>query len=387
VLNPHRRDCAYPFKALAGAGVALKLAQALARRLLPGEQVPQLEERLLELAALGTVADVMPLVGENRAIVRRGLRCLNAGPSPGLRALLRLARLEPGWIDAEAIAYKVAPRLNAAGRLDDAILAHRLLAARDDAVAEVLAQQIEQLNGARRALTEAALARARGQLAAWPLPLPAALVLDGDYPTGVLGLLAARLTDETGRPVAVIRTGDRLCRGSVRGVDGFDTVAAVEEGRDLLLTFGGHHAAAGLTLPAANLAAFRARFAAAAESALAPLPAPRPALAECRLRPASIDWALCEVLARLEPCGEGNPPPLFESRGWLVRETRVVGDDHLRLRLSADSVRLGAIFFRGSGSGPSPGQTVDLLHRVRRSPWQDAVSIELEVVAWRAREG
>ena len=383
VLNPHRADCQYPFKPLAGAGVALKLAQALARRCLPAAQVGPLEARLLELATLGTVADVMPLVGENRAIVRRGLRRLNTSPSPGLLALSRLARLEPGWIDAEAIAFKLAPRLNAAGRMADAALAQRLLSANQAAEATRLAEQLERLNAERRIVTEDALGQARAEVAAFGDRLPAGIVLSGAFPAGILGLIAARLAEEAGRPVAVLQRGDEVCRGSVRGARGFDTAAGVRACGDLLLTFGGHRAAAGLTLLPEHLAEFGARFARVAEPWLAALPPAGPVFADCRLRAESVNWKLTQMLAQLEPCGEGNPAPLFETSGLLVREAKVVGESHLRLRLASDTTRLRGIIFGGARGGPAEGQIVDLLHRVRGSFWQDSVSVELDVVAWR----
>ena len=384
VLNPHRPDCSYPFKQLAGAGVALKLAQAATRRFLPGHQAGALEERLLELAALGTVADIMPLVGENRTIVRRGLRRLNTNPSPGLRALCRQAKVAPGWLDVEAVAFQIAPRLNAAGRVSDAVVAQRLLAAETDEEAAPLAEELESFNGRRRQLTDQALEQARAEVAALGPLTPAGIVVCGEYPAGVLGLLAARLAEETRRPVAAIGMGEALCRGSVRGVPGFNTVAAVQQCGDTLLQFGGHHGAAGLSMAPGQLDAFRTRFAAAVEPALAALPPAGPVEADCALWPGSINWGLCEVLARLEPCGEGNPPPLFETRGMLVRETRTVAERHQELKLvGEDGARLRAIVFDGAECGPPQGQLADLLYRVRRSLWNDAVCVELDVVAWR----
>ncbi|HYU20612.1 MAG TPA: single-stranded-DNA-specific exonuclease RecJ [Chloroflexota bacterium] len=384
VLNPHRSDCPYPFKYLAGAGVALRLAQAILQRFQPSDPAQEIQGQLFELAALGTVADVMPLIGENRAIVRRGLDKLNASPSPGLRALIRHAGLARGWINAESVAFGLAPRLNAAGRIAEALTAHRLLAARTDAEANQLAEQLEELNARRRVLLEEALARARAELAALGPSPPSGIVLHGEYPAGLLGLVAARLSEETARPVAALQAGDELCRGSVRGVPGFDTVAAVGACGELLLAYGGHRGAAGLSIAPANVEAFRARFAQVVAPALAALPPPGPAVADCRLRATTVDYSLCQLLARLEPFGEGNPAPLFETRGLLVREIEVVGERHLRLRVAGGGTRLRAIFFGGAAdSGPSPDQVVDLLYRVRPNYWQDSLSVELDVVAWR----
>ena len=382
VINPHRPECGYPFKQLAGAGVALRLAQAIVRASLPRRQGDPLEDRLYELAALGTVADVMPLVGENREIVRRGLERINHQPCPGLAALLERAGLSPGSVDAEALAFRLAPRLNAAGRVADAELAYRLLSSSGADEAAALAAQIEALNAQRRSMTHEALARAREEVAALGDLMPPAVVVCGDYPAGVVGLVAARLAEETGRPTAVLRHGPDVCRGSVRGAAGVDVAVAVGACGDLLAAFGGHAAAAGLSVAPANLEAFRDRFAAAVAAQAPRGPAPKTRVADCRLRATSIDLDLCDLLARLEPCGAGNTPPLFEGRGFRVAKARAVNGGHLRLTLAADEVRRDAIMFDGARAGPRAAELVDILFRIRRHRWLDVESPELEIVDW-----
>jgi single-stranded-DNA-specific exonuclease len=383
VVNPHRHDCDYPFKHLAGAGVALKLAQALLRRLSPSPDREGLEDQLFELAMLGTVADVMPLIGENRSIVRRGLRRLRSQPSPGLRALCRYAKVDSRYLTAEDISFRIAPRLNAAGRMADAMLAHQLLAARTDPEAESRAAQLDALNVARRSLTDQAIARARAETADDPVDSTAGIVISGDYPVGLLGLVAARLAEQRGRPTAVVRVDGELCRGSVRGVPGFDTVAAVAACGDLLLAFGGHKAAAGLSLVPDNVDAFRARFADVVAVGMAELPPPEPRAADCRLLPERLNPALCDLLDRLEPCGQGNPAPLFETRSMLVRDARVAQGRHVQLSLSANGAHVRGILFDGAESGPRPGDVIDALYRVRRNFWQDSYSIDVDLAAWR----
>ncbi|MCC6177827.1 MAG: single-stranded-DNA-specific exonuclease RecJ [Chloroflexi bacterium] len=381
VVNPRRSDCPYPFKELSGAGVALVLARALLARRLPDRERTHLEAHLFELAMLGTVADVMPLVGENRAIVRQGLRVLNEQPGLGLAALAARARLTRPWIDAEAIAFRIAPRLNAAGRLADATLAQRLLAAATSDEASRFADDLEVLNERRRAVLSDAMERAHAELRTLGEPLPAGLVLAGAYEPGLLGLLAARLAEEVARPVAVIQRTPELCRGSVRGVPGFDTVGAVRACQHLLTTFGGHAGAAGFTTTPQQADRFREAFVAAVASM--PRCVPAPLEADCRLRPESIETGLLDLLARLEPFGEGNRQPLFETNGVVVREARVVGDGHVRLRLWGKGRPLKGIMFRAGGCGPEVGMTVDVLHRVRPNIWRDDVSAELHVEAWR----
>jgi len=382
IVNPRRADCPFEFKQLAGAGVALAVALAIVERFVAEPQRPGLVDRLYELAALGTVADIMPLVGPNRAIVRRGLAVMNARPSPGIRALLERAGVGPGEVTAETIGFKLAPRLNAPGRIAEAMLSHELLAADTRDEADALAERIEAVNGTRRTLLDEHIGRARAAVAELGPELPAALVLCGDYNSGLLGLLAARLAEEAGRPVAVLNEAD-VCRGSVRGIPGFDTIAAVRACHDLLDRYGGHHGAAGLSVARARLADFESTFVAASEAGMRGLLAPPPPVADARLKPETITWQLTDLLARLEPCGAGNVAPLFETRGLYVEDARVVGAKHVKLTLTAPQARLSGIAFNAADDGPPNGQHIDVLHRVRRNVWKDRRSAELEVIGWR----
>jgi single-stranded-DNA-specific exonuclease len=383
VVNPHRVDCPYPFKQLAGAGVALKLAQALVQRRLDPAARATLEPALLQLAALGTVSDVMPLVGENRAIVRHGLRALNERPTAGLAALIRRAGLARPWVDAEDIAFRLAPRLNAAGRLSDATITQRLLATNSVPDAERVADELESLNTRRRDLAGAALDDGRSAIGGYGETCPAALVVESAYPSGVLGLVAVRLVEETGRVVAVLEKGDGICRGSVRAPAGLSAIEAVTACADLLLRFGGHRGAAGFVIEAGNVARFTADFVNAVASQ--PLQAPVDAgpVAECRLRPATVAEDLLDVLSRIGPFGQGAPHPLFETGPLVVREARIVGERHLRLKLSGEHRLLSAIAFNGADAVPPLGSTVDLLYRAKQNIWQGERRVEMDVAAWR----
>ncbi|MDP8922809.1 MAG: single-stranded-DNA-specific exonuclease RecJ [Chloroflexota bacterium] len=383
IVNPRRADCPYPFKQLAGAGVALAVARAIVRRLVPERRWDELDDRLHELATLGTVADIMPLIGPNRAIVHRGLRVMNQRPSAGLLALFERVGARPGEVDASTVAFKVAPRLNAPGRIADASVAHHLLAAPDPGVAGRLAAEIEALNDRRKDLLADDLARARDEVLALGASLPPAVILCGDYNLGLLGLLAARLAEETGRPVAVLNRAADVCRGSVRGIPGFDTIAAVRACHALLERYGGHRGAAGLSVAADRLSEFERVFLAAAEEGLSRVAAPEPPLADCRLRPETVTWDLTMLLGRLEPCGESNAAPRFETRNLYVLESRVVSGGHVRLTLGAPGTRLAGIAFNAADDGPRAGQAIDVLHRVRRNVWKDRRSVELEVIGWR----
>jgi single-stranded-DNA-specific exonuclease len=382
VVTPHRPDCPYPFKQLAGAGVALKVAQALCARRLDPARWAALEPALLQLAALGTVSDVMPLVGENRAIVRHGLHAMNERPLAGLAALIRRAGLQRPWVTAEDIAFKLAPRLNAAGRISEATTTQRLLATSDMAEAEILAEELETLNSQRRELATAALEAARATVLAFGGVLPPALVIHSEHPAGVLGLVAVKLCEETGRPVAVLEKTDGMSRGSVRAPAGLSAIAAVDACAEHLIRFGGHRGAAGFSIEAARVVAFSEAFVSAV--ALQPAaPPPDGPVAECRLRPSTVTESLLDLLARVGPFGHGAPEPLFETSGLTVREARIVGGRHLKLKLWGEGRLLAGIAFNSTDDPPPLGSSIDVLYKVRPNIWQGARRVELEVVAWR----
>src|SRR5262245_25876349 len=315
VMNPRQPGCSYGFRELSGTGVAYVLARALLSRALPGPAADAAADDLLDLVALGTVADLVPLVGENRTLVARGLRVLNAARRPAIRALLARAGLRPGKITAQQVGIKIAPPLNAAGRMGEAADAFALLIADDSAEAEALAVRLGGLNRDRQQAVSAALDAARVRVD----PDAAATVLAGEFPSGIAGLVAGRLADESGRPTVVLERGDEVCKGSARSPDGFHLVQALDRCADLLLKFGGHAQAAGLTLRTANLPAFEARFRQLAADALdGGPPAPRWRVdGETTLR--AVNWAFAEALQVLEPYGMGNPLPLFLNRRAQVR--------------------------------------------------------------------
>ena len=386
VVNPHRPDCPYPFKQLAGAGVALKVAQALIQRRLDPAARASLEPSLFQLAALGTVCDVMPLVDENRAIVRHGLLALNQRPVAGLAALVRRAGLARPWVDCEDIAFRLGPRLNAAGRLSEASITQRLLATGSASEAERLADELEVLNSQRRELASAALDDARASLGVHGGDLPAALVVQSTYPSGLLGLVAVRLVEETGRVVAVLEQTDGMCRASVRAPAGRSAVEAVSACARHLIRYGGHSGAAGFAIDAANVVAFSTDFAEAV--ARQPLLAPTDAglVADCRLRPGTVSDDLLDLLGRVGPFGHGAPQPLFETGPLVVHESRVVGERHLRLKLWGEHRLLVGIAFNAAQDRPDSGSTIDLLYRVKPNVWQGQRRIDLDIAAWRPSE-
>ena len=319
LVNPHRDDSTYPDPRLAGSGVAFKVAQLILADV-PGG--PDRATALAELATIGTVADVAPIMGENRAIARLGLERLRAAPLPGLAALLELAGTTAASVDLETVAFVIAPRINAAGRIGDALEAARLLLTDDPAEATELATRLQAANLVRRDLTKSAMAEAQAALAAEPGD-PAATVVLGDWPVGVIGLVAGRLADERGRPAVVGTETDGVIRASCRSAAGVDLAAALAECADLFIRHGGHPGAAGFELPVDRWAEFRERFLALVTNAAPPASDPRPELVVDLVVPApEVDYAFLAELRRLDPTGPGNPDPLVAVEGLTVTRVR-----------------------------------------------------------------
>lgn len=375
VVNPRQPGCGYGYADLSGVGVAFALARALLEDALPSAAAERASEALLDLVAVGTVADVVPLVGENRTLVARGLRVLQRAERPGVRALLAAAGLEPAHLTAQQVAYAVAPRLNAAGRMGEAMDAYALLVARDAATADALAAQLNTLNRERQAAVEAGVARAR---AAADLTAPAVVVC-GDYAPGIAGLVAGRLAELTGRPAVVLEAGPELCRGSARGPEGFHLAAALQQCADLLVKYGGHAQAAGLTLRTALLPAFVERFVALAREALPGLGPAGARWIDGAIPLTAINWAFAEDLRALEPYGTANPVPTFCTERAFVRDVRPLGERGVALRLSDYGLPLRAALFGWDGEIPPVGTPVAIVYEVERRVWRGHVQLELRL--------
>jgi single-stranded-DNA-specific exonuclease len=382
VVNPHRPDCRYGFTDLSGVGLAFKLAQALLRAEAgTGRRTPALDESdLLDLVAIGTVADVVPLVGENRALVERGLDRLRSTERPGLSALLAAARRAPESLTARDLAFVVGPRLNAAGRMDDARLALELLLTRDAGDATALAARLEAHNEARRAATDAAVTAAEAALAE-RTDAPFLFYADGSVALGVTGLVAGRLTSRHYRPSAVARIDGDVARASARSIPEFNITAALDEVSDRLVRFGGHARAAGFTARTGDLGAVVAHLTSRAAAAFE----------GCDLRPvldidavvagSDLDWPLFDALACLEPIGEGNPRPLLLWRAAPVASPRPVGAGHLRFVVETPPPvgSLDAIAFGGGPRLTALGDRADLVFSLEANTWQGNRRLELRI--------
>jgi len=363
LINPHRADDRFPFKGLASCGVAFYLAAALRSRL-RAQGLAAAEafdpRQLLDLVALGTLADLVPLVDENRILVAAGMRELAQRRRPGLQALMELAELgpePPGTID---VTFRITPRLNAAGRLGEAQLALDLLLAPDEATGRQLAQALDDVNRERQRIQE--LVWQEAIRAAEECAGDAALVVGAEgWHHGVVGIIAAKLVERYRRPAVVVGFKDGQGRGSARTVDGFNLYTALGACREHLTVFGGHAAAAGMSLTIDRLPAFRAAFAAAAAGHFsAGREAPAVEVdAEAELH--ELDLPQAEELGRLAPFGAANAEPLLAIPGLLARATRVVGGSHLQLTVSRGAAVGDAIAFGMADRDPGEGSAVDVI--------------------------
>ncbi len=391
VVNPNRSDCPYGFSHLSGVGVAFKLAHAILRQM----NVEESEGRaflmsVLDIVALGTVADVVPLTGENRALVRAGLQRLEQTDSPGLAALLSICELHSGPLAAEAITYSLAPRINAAGRTEHASLAVELLLTSDPQRAIELAHQLDELNDRRRAV-ERKIFDEGLQLIPQQCNLEHDLVyvvLGRQWHLGVIGIVASKLSDHFGRPVLALSESDGVVRGSARSVPGLDIHAALSRCSDLLTSFGGHAQAAGLSLPVEHVSALRQRLNAIAEETAGEAVEELAIDAVCEGEDLTVDAV--EDLQALEPCGYGNPKPVFALLGAdIVREPRIVGANHLKLAVAAGHQDFDVIGFGLGGRLEDLrqiGGPIDLAFRPVISEWGGSPRVELQLCDVRPSE-
>jgi len=346
----------YPFDELAGVGLAFRLAQALLRA---EQQVPTRrgdtplpEERdLLDLVALGTVADVVPLLGENRALVWHGLQQINAAKRPGIRAMLAEAGLTPGAVTAYHIGYVLGPRLNAAGRLANAISAYQLLMAETEEEAQMLARELGERNRARQELTRELVSKAQAQVLSEGVG-PILIVAGEEYLAGVVGLVASRLADTFYRPAVVVEWGAAQSKGSARSIPEFHITQALDGCAEHLVKHGGHAAAAGFTVDNSAWDRFTARLREIATAQLADMDLMPQLAVDAEIPLAQADWATAAMLDELEPFGHANPRPCFVSRNVMVRQYSVVGNNHLRLTLSDGRIVINGIAF-GQGDWAS----------------------------------
>jgi single-stranded-DNA-specific exonuclease len=389
VIDPLRKDSRYPFPYLAGVGVALKFAQALIRRL--GLKDKRFNDRsyvghYLDLASLGTIADVVPLTGENRIIARFGLKALGESKKIGIRTLVERIGLAERVPTSYHVGYILGPRINAVGRMGDAALALDLMLTGDERLAVELVEVLERYNRERQQEQAKMLKKAEEIMGEIDLDEnPVLVIASEDWNTGVVGIVAGRLVDVYYRP-SVVLSLDRdknIAHGSARSIDAFNMIEALNECSDILINAGGHAKAAGLTLPADKVDEFRERLADFAAERISPEDLMPRVEVEAELRASEITESLQREIERMEPFGECNPEPMFVTRGLEVAEVWRVGQDgaHLKMRVLGDGTMLEAIAF-GRGEMESEirrGSVVDLCYTLKADKFNGSEYVQMTV--------
>lgn len=403
ILNPNQHGCTYPEKSLCGAAVALKLAQAVLERRDRERTREKTLPSFLKMAAIATIADAVPLKGENRTIASLGLRELRRPAGAGLRALFAAAALDPASkpISGFDVAFRLAPRINAAGRMDVASEVVELFLTRDALRAAELAGKLERLNRERRDVEAAALRLIESRLAEdEQLVADRLLVVEGDgWHRGVIGILASRVVERTAKPAIVVSIEDGIAHGSGRSVDGFHLLNAIESCADLFTRFGGHAFAIGFALPADSVSQLKERLRGYAQQHLAQHEPERTLRIHAELTLDRITPVLAGWLRKLEPFGHGNPEPVFVARRVrLVSAPRAMKERHIRLELAQESSTLtgqAGSFARGPSSVMravgwdmaartaelklNTGSLIDVAYRIRENDHPEFGGLEVEI--------
>jgi single-stranded-DNA-specific exonuclease len=380
ILNPRRPDCNYPEKSLAGVGVAFKLAQALL-----GERMTErLLQSFLKVVAIGTIADVVPLLGENRVIARFGLEALRQPAQAGLAALLELSGLAGKQISAGDVGFRIGPRLNAAGRMENARDVIDLFTLPDPIRTREIAERLERLNRERQRVEEEILRAILGELERrTDIKDQYTLVLAGDgWHRGVIGIVAQRVAERYHRPALVIGIEDGVGVGSGRSIKRFHLLDGLTSVGDLFQRFGGHAQAAGFAIAKEHIPELIRRFELHARTVLTAADLEPVLRVDAAVDPADVDWPLYEQLIQLEPFGMGNPTPVFGACGArLLTTPRILQEKHLKLRVEAGPRALDALAWGWASRAPrlEPGQLVDLAFTLEKNNYLDQVNLQLIV--------
>jgi single-stranded-DNA-specific exonuclease len=378
VVDAKRADSRYPFPELAGVGVAYKLLQALYRSIGKEGDI----EAYLDLVALGTVADMVSLLGENRYLVKKGLEVLHNTKRPGLEEIARCAGVPISSVDSETISWVLAPRINAAGRLDHAGVGYHLLTTSSSDEARRLADLLERKNTERKSLTEEMLLRAREQINATDTDSPLLMVGGENFHSGVVGIVAGRLVDEFCRPVIVFERGREWSRGSARSIPNFDLVAAMSDCSDLLSRFGGHPMAAGFTIATENLDLFKARLVEIASRQISSFEIRHLISIDADVPVSLLGGDTYKMIQQLAPFGNGNPYPVFIARDIRVGEYRLVGGrgEHLKLRLIDDGTAWNGIGFKMGRLIAEVAPRMDIVFNLEVNLWGGGETLQLKIL-------
>jgi len=378
VINPGLPESKYPFQHLTGAGVALKFAEAVCENF---NQEPPKHWKVL--AALGTIADLGPLIGENRFIVKQGLEMLKDTDMVGIRALARQADVNLSTITARDLSFTLIPRLNAAGRLDSADTSLEILTTKDASRAEYLAGHLEQLNTSRRGLTTKAIKLADKIVAEKELyNSPSIFIHEPTWHPGILGLIAGRLSEKHSRPVVAACTENSFIRASARGPKGFEILQAMIETKLDFLKIGGHSQAAGFMLRLEQIQKFKENFNQNIRSQSKNQIQTTPITYDCEIKLQEINSENLKFLKSLEPFGQANPEPVFLTRKLKVYESRTVGKtgSHIKMVLGDGSTKFDAIAFRLGERFDELGAEINAVYKLRENYWGGQITIQLQVI-------
>ncbi|MBI4304520.1 MAG: single-stranded-DNA-specific exonuclease RecJ [Chloroflexi bacterium] len=377
VVNPKLRGSKYPFADLSGAGVAFKLLQALFHGVGKQDRIGE----LTDLVALGTVADMAPLLGENRYLVKEGLKTLSASPRLGVKEVVTQAGLDVSNLDAECISWTIAPRLNAAGRLEHAMSSYRLLMTDSAEEARELAAWLELKNTERQKLTSKAFASAREQVLAQGI-FPLLLASDAEFPAGICGLVASKLAEEFYRPAIVIRVGEQFSSGSCRSIPEFNIVNALTQCSRLFTHFGGHAQAAGFSLLTRNLPRLQQALLEIATTQLDGVDL-RPRLdIDAEVALPALGGDTFPLLQKLAPFGCGNPLPAFLSREVQVLDCRTMGENstHLKLKLKQGRTVWNGVGFGLGGYQAEVSPLIDIVYNLEVDHWGGTDRFRLNIL-------
>jgi single-stranded-DNA-specific exonuclease len=377
VIDAKRNNSKYPFHELAGVGVAFKLLQALYKN----DDRKERLTTLLDLVALGSVADMVPLIDENRHLVIEGLKILNHTKRIGLKELIRMSRLEPGKLDAKSISWFLGPRINAASRLGDAIISYKLLTTNSLKEAVLLAAELEETNNERQSLTRDTLALVKEKLAG-KKDLPLLMEGDESYSIGVIGLVAGKLVDESHKPAIVVSIGPDACHGSARSIPEFNLTTALGQCQDLLITFGGHPLAAGFTVSHQNLAQLENKLTKIAIDKLSQLDI-RPVLnIEAEIPFSTLSSDTIKAIRQLEPFGQGNPHPIFLTKNTKVKKCYKFGNsnNYLKFELQQGNVSWQAVSFHSHMKQAEIPDYIDIVYNLEKRRWKGEEILQLNLI-------
>ena len=379
VLNPLKENCSYPFKHLSGCGVAFKLIQAISEKL----RYPVDPYEYLDYVAIAAAADVVPLVDENRVLVKYGLEKLNSSPKAPFLAIFEMAGLKPGNIGTYHIGFIIGPRINAVGRLGDATRAVKLLTSTNYQSALIWANELEEENRRRRKFDEEALKKAVDMIEKHSLYEKNKVIVlhDPTWHQGIIGIVAQRIAERYHRPTILFTTADGVLKGSARSIPGFDIYRALKKCETLLIQFGGHKYAAGMSLEETKLDEFKLQINQVAEEILTPELLTKEILIDSEVAIEKITPRFWNVIKQFEPFGEGNKEPVFVSFGVNVYDVKVVGNNHLKFKIKNGEVTYDAI---GFGLGELAGKIydkdkLDIVFTLGENSWGGDTFIQLKI--------